>query len=142
MAYMISEKELANEYPEIFEYWHKDPDEIAGPAPQISIYGFQHGEGWHSIIEALCEMLERRNIEVKVVQTKEKFGGLRFYHGGVQTEEERESYMAMGAIQHAEEMSFHVCEDCGASAELRQEGWYRTLCDECWTDEKARRRQS
>jgi len=138
---MKCEEEIANEYPELFEYWHMDPSEADGPAPSICVDGFRCGKGWHNIIESVCEHLDRMDVEIRVTCIKEKFGGLRFYHGGVQAEEERDSYMAMGAIQQAEEMSFHVCEECGASAELRQSGWFRTLCDECWTEEQARRRE-
>jgi len=135
---MKSEEEIANEYPEIFEYWHEW--EFDGPPPQISIYGFQHNSGWNGIIESLCEQLERIDIEIRVTQSKEKFGGLRFYHNGVQSDDECDAYRAMGAIHQAEEMSFRVCENCGNTAELRREGWFRTLCEECWTEEKARRR--
>ncbi len=129
---MMSEEELADEYPEIFELWHKDADEIDGPAPQISVYGFQHREGWHGIIESLCETLNRSDIQITVVQSKEKFGGLRFYHNGISAADEWRSYQATGAIRHAEEMSFRVCEECGNPGEHRTEGWFETRCDDCY----------
>lgn len=135
------ERELVDEYPDLYEWYDKDPDAIDGAVPPLTIYGFSVGDGWYELLKSLSEHLTRRDVDVEVHQVKEKFGGLRFYHGGVQAEEERDSYMAMGAIQQAEEMSRHVCEDCGAPAELRDTGWYRTLCDECWSEEKARRRE-
>lgn len=136
------ERRLAEEYPEIFDYWNKEPDEIEGPPPSITIYGFRCGDGWYNLVESLCETLERLDVNIKVSTVKEKYGGLRFYHDGVShPEDEKKAYMAMGAIQQAEEMSFHVCEECGDSGEIRTSGWYRTLCDECWSEEKARRRE-
>jgi len=135
------ERQLVDEYPELYEWYDKDPDATDGPVPPLTAYGFSVGDGWYELLESLSEVLTRREVDVEVHQVKEKFGGLRFYHGGVESDEERDAYMAMGAIRHAEEMSFHVCEDCGAAAELRQQGWFRTLCDECWTEEKARRRE-
>jgi len=135
---MKTEQELVNEYPEIYELWHRD--EFDGPAPQISVYGFQHGEGWNGIIEALCEYLDRQKIDVTVVQQKQKFSGLRFYHDGVSSDEEKKSYMAMGAIAMAEKMSFHVCEECGDSGERRGGGWLRTLCSGCYEERQQKRR--
>ena len=129
---MKSEEEIVNEYPEIYELWHRD--EFDGPAPQISVFGFQHGEGWNGIIESLCECLDRQDVDITVVQQKEKWGGLRFYHNGVSADEERESYMAMGAIRMAGDMSLHVCEECGDAGERRTSGWYRTLCDDCYAE--------
>ena len=126
---MKSEQELVNEYPEIYELHGEDVD---APAPQISTFGFQHGEGWHGIIESLCEVLSRREVDVTVLQQKEKFGGLRFYDDGIEAKEEIESYMAIGAISHAEEMSFHVCEKCGDAGSHRNDGYMKTLCDECY----------
>lgn len=128
------ERELVEEYPDLYEWYDKDPDEIDGPVPPLTAYGFQHGDGWYNLLESLSETLTRLDVEIEVHQAKQKFGGLRFYHGGAKSDDESDSYMAMGAIQQAEEMSFHVCEECGASAELRQQGWFRTLCDECWTE--------
>lgn len=135
------ERQLVDNYPDLYEAYDWDADDIDGPVPSLTVYGFQHGDGWYNIIKSLSEMLTRRDVDITVHQSKEKFGGLRFYHGGVKSDEERDSYMAMGAIQQAEEMSFHVCEECGDSAELRDSGWFRTLCDECWSEEKARRRR-
>ncbi|MGB8477894.1 MAG: hypothetical protein WCE63_03510, partial [Acidobacteriaceae bacterium] len=49
--------------------------------------GFEHGDGWFSLLWRLCEDLEplvaeyesETGHQFKVVQVKEKFGGLRFY---------------------------------------------------------------
>lgn len=134
------EETLVEEYPDLYGWYGKDPDTIEGPPPPIALFGFSVGDGWYELLDSLSETLDKLDVELEAVQVKEKFGGLRFYHNGVSADEERKAYMAMGAIRHAENMSFHVCEECGASAELRTEGWYRTLCDECWSEDKSRRR--
>jgi hypothetical protein len=57
------------------------------------------------------------------VQVKEKFGGLRFYvHGGT------DKHHAL--ISFAEELSYKICEDCGAMQDTKTytQGWNRTLC--------------
>lgn len=138
MEYMKTEKEICDQYNKIFELWHKDAEEINSPAPQITLYGFQHNSGWHGIIEGLCKTLDQLNVSVTVVQSKEKFGGLRFYHNGIRHDDENKVQQALGAIRATENQSFHVCEECGAPGELRRNGWMRTRCDDCY-DEPDRR---
>jgi len=41
----MSEKEIAEQYPEMFEHWHKSASELEGAAPPIAVFGFQCGEG-------------------------------------------------------------------------------------------------
>lgn len=58
-----------------------------------------------------------------VQQIKEKFGTLRFYITG------GDRYIH-GAIQMADSMSEHICEECGNAGVRRPGGWIRTLCDQ------------
>lgn len=50
----------------------------------IDRFNFAVGEGWKEIVTSLCEKLDALRLpDLKVVQVKEKFGGLRFYvHDG------------------------------------------------------------
>jgi hypothetical protein len=95
-------------------------------------WGFCNGDGWFEILWRLCEDLEPlvAGHEFKVLQVKEKFGGLRFY---VRFDGLRLSH-ADDAISRrigaAMEESFHTCEVCGKPGELREARWIRTLCDE------------
>ena len=129
---MISEEELANKYPEMFELWHKEPDEIDGPAPQICIYGFQCDEGWNHLIDSVCYTLDTLDVTLTIHQIKQKFGGLRFYHSGIESDDMQKTYMATGAIRNVENMSRRVCEQCGSPASKRDDGWIRTRCDDCY----------
>ncbi|MGB8478745.1 MAG: hypothetical protein WCE63_07880, partial [Acidobacteriaceae bacterium] len=61
--------------------------------------------------------------QFKVVQVKEKFGGLRFY-----VEDANE--VMRQRIELAELKSFKTCEACGNSGQRRSHGRIQTLCDE------------
>ncbi len=61
--------------------------------------------------------------QVVVTQVKEKFGTLRFYHGGG-------DQFVDGLVSMAEAMSSVTCETCGAPGKSRGRGWYYTACDE------------
>ena len=60
-----------------------------------------------------------------LTQVKEKYGGLSFYYnGGDDT--------IYGMVRFAEELSYHICENCGSTTNVSQtEGWIKTLCDKC-----------
>ncbi|MGB8478936.1 MAG: hypothetical protein WCE63_08855, partial [Acidobacteriaceae bacterium] len=61
--------------------------------------------------------------QFKVVQVKEKFGGLRFY-----VEDANE--VIRQRIELAEMESFDTCEVCGKPGRRRSGGWIQTQCDE------------
>jgi len=92
--------------------------------------GFECNDGWFDIIYSLAHDLE---LEIKklpledqehitAVQVKEKYGTLRFY---MSSETDRMSEL----IAIAEDMSSKTCEVCGSKGELREGGWYTTLCE-------------
>ena len=92
-------------------------------------WGFECGDGWFDIINELCCLIEHelkynKELSVKVVQVKEKFGGLRFYINGGNEK-------IYGMISLAEQLSTITCEVCGSKGKLREDrAWLRTLCDE------------
>ena len=88
------------------------------------------GEGWHQLVKTLCGVIDNRRkfastkVDVKVRQIKEKFGGLRFYIDGGDDG-------IWGAIALAEELSLHMCEECGAPGkQVSPRGWIKTKCEE------------
>ena len=93
-------------------------------------WGFEHGDGWYSIIYNLSEKITKLDPTVEAVQVKEKFGGLRFYIGPVKIEHSKEVY---DAIDQAEDESFKTCEVCGSKENVTTEGsnWIKTLCEKC-----------
>lgn len=59
----------------------------------------------------------------RIMQVKEKFGGLRFYINGG---DKRIQHW----IEFAEAMSYKICEDCGAPGTVRNDtGWVHVKCD-------------
>lgn len=81
---------------------------------------FEDREAWMSREpRAIPERIE----QVRAVQVKEKFGGLRFYYNG------GDEYVR-GLVTMAEEMSYRICEVCSDKAAPTQGGWIRTLCEE------------
>lgn len=65
-------------------------------------------------------------------QIKEKFGGLRFYIGGVPTEVYKQ---VMDLIKEAEDLSLKTCENCGQPGVLCQRRtWLKTLCKKCFSE--------
>ena len=81
------------------------------------------GSGWASLINTVFDTLENIIGNVKIIQVKEKFGGLRIYTDVLNEELDT-------VIQKVGYDSFTICEECGALGKLRGGGWYRTLCDE------------
>lgn len=61
--------------------------------------------------------------QVVAMQVKEKYGSLRFYHGG--GDEIIDAY-----VTFAEYLSERTCEVCGATGKQRDGSWIVTRCDE------------
>jgi hypothetical protein len=83
------------------------------------------GDGWLPLLDDLFGKIIEADPEAKVLQVKEKFGGLRVYTSsavGVVSE----------AAMQAEGKSYTICQDCGAPGrEQTIRGWINTLCDDC-----------
>lgn len=98
------------------------------------------GKGWEKLYAPLFQLCNLLNIDV--LQVKEKFGGLRFYVGGVS-----EEYFDMvhAFIDAMAAYSYRVCEECGIRNKHCREGdktytpvkvtteggWLFTLCEQC-----------
>ena len=92
--------------------------------PIVDAYAFGVGEGWYSIIKSIIEELIELGWDKRLVQCKEKFGGLRFY---IETYPEG----AQEVIIKYEKLSYETCEKCGEKGTNRKiKGWIHTLCDD------------
>jgi len=94
---------------------------------QRPFYGFGCDDGWYKLIRDLLEELELMGMDenFRVLQVKEKFGGLRFYTQGASQEAARR-------IEEVCQDSFNVCERCGTRENVTTEGsWVVTLCKDC-----------
>ena len=138
------DRQLCEKYPKIFRNRH------SSELVTCMNFGFEHGDGWFSIIDALCANVQShvnsKRFDFKdlsdeefdekhqtvAAQVKEKFGGLRFYVDNC------DDYIR-GAVAMAESMSYRTCEHCGAQGRKRSGGWIRTLCDGCDVERKITR---
>lgn len=80
------------------------------------------GPGWSDLLRRLVDDLFAKGWDGRVLQVKEKFGGLRFYI----------NKCADGLddrISQAEDESYRTCEECGLPGVARSGGWIKTLCD-------------
>ena len=115
------EDKLVNRWPGWFDL---DGDPYLTCMPR----GFEHGDGWFDLIWRLCEqiveVLDDGEQPLKVLQVKDKFGGLRFLVEGGNNDAIRP------LIEAAEEQSFQTCEMCGQSGKLRHRGRSQTLCNQ------------
>ena len=80
------------------------------------------GPGWAVLVHMVFDTLATIKGQVKIVQVKEKWGGLRIYTDYVNEQLDK-------SVRAAERDSFTLCEECGLAGTLRQGSYYRTLCD-------------
>jgi len=105
----------------------------------LMAFGFECSDGWFDLINNLCECIQTYtdNNKIKqprVVQVKEKFGGLRYYV-------ENTDSTIQGMIWFAEDLSFKICEVCGEKGKLKEiRRWYQTLCDKHAKEKKEKKR--
>ncbi|WP_143754674.1 hypothetical protein [Caballeronia concitans] len=121
---------LRANYPLIFTVKRAAPrDDFCIPDSQRPIHarGFECGDGWFDLIDALCVQLQAATKngapQVVATQVKEKFGRLRFYSCGQNDEQE-------GMIELAEAISARLCEVCGNRGRIVEDRWLRTRCPE------------
>ena len=122
--------ELLKKYPVVFGQYKLPPTQTA------MCWGFEHGDGWYSIIDCLAFIIQRENERVQeqdkgaepmqAVQVKQKFAGLRFYMN-------YETDIVHGAIRMAESMSYRICEDCGSTQDVKftSSFYVQSLCKKC-----------
>lgn len=120
------DKALCEKFPGIFA------DRNASMTVTAMCWGFEVNDGWYSLLDVLCEELQRDTdqqgaLQVVATQVKEKFGGLRFY---VHAASDRQRAM----IDLAEALSYRTCEQCGAPGVLdeREGRWMTTRCPQHW----------
>lgn len=128
--------------------------------PRIDGWG-RIGFGWVSIIDHFFDVVDRvvpDDVELEIIQIKEKFGGLRLNCRPAREEEPTsffaidtgtsslrsegvtsspptvwENELRMARIL-AEQRSFHTCEKCGRPGRLRHRSLLFTACDQHATD--------
>lgn len=91
--------------------------------PILDSKSFGVGEGWLHLIKDMIEELIALGWDKRLQQSKEKFGGLRFY---IETYPEG----ATEVISKYEKLSYETCEECGADGSpIKINNWIHTFCD-------------
>jgi hypothetical protein len=86
------------------------------------------GPGWTRIIDDLHQRLVDCDPGYRLLQVKEKFGGLRFYAEFDPAVMER----CRALVRGAEAQAARTCERCGQPGRRRTDRrWILTLCDQC-----------
>lgn len=92
--------------------------------------GFRCGPGWYPLIERLsadiAAILDEMPLPAfRVLQVKQKFGGLRFRVTG-------SNERILNRIAKAQVEAAHTCEGCGGPSRIRSvDMWLTTNCDPC-----------
>jgi hypothetical protein len=86
-------------------------------------------DGWRiafgdTFIEELNQALGDEAKDFRILDIKEKFGGLRFYTNGCN----RQAYDVIHKYEH---ISFLICINCGKPATKISMGWICPYCDTC-----------
>lgn len=81
------------------------------------------GDGWLDLVVQAHQYCLGINPQYRIVQIKEKFGGLRYYVSGLP----EDAYSGLNSILAASQTT---CEECGQPGQTVGQGWVRTLCDE------------
>lgn len=91
--------------------------------------GLSVGDGWYRVLSgalAFMDQVRRRTGKpVTIHQIKEKFGGLRIYHGSPMTHLEREVFALL-----TEAVAEQTCDVCGEPGWIAEKvGWLACRCD-------------
>lgn len=121
---------LLRTYPTLFQEYEKKPAESP-----FAVYDFEIDDGWFELVKGLCESIMKLEPgpNFRVLQVKEKFGGLRFYCGGWPHKDGNylcQDSEAIGKlIGAAENDSMETCERCGSKEGVTLSGgWVKAYC--------------
>lgn len=124
---------IINDFPKLFEdrgTWRK--------------FYFETGDGWYALIYNACKELQewsdKNNIQITLLQIKEKFGPVRIYYmitndNGLNVAQSEIDTI----VEKAEELSTQTCEKCGNMENVKRTnfGWIKYFCAECATKRAA-----
>lgn len=90
-------------------------------------------EGWRKAFGLkICKEIKEELIKFnaldsyEIVEIKEKFGGLRWYDGGIPKDSK-----IFDIVNKYENLSYNICIECGKPAEWESNGWISPFCTEC-----------
>ncbi|MET9669681.1 hypothetical protein ABZY19_30710 [Streptomyces sp. NPDC006475] len=109
-----------------------DPTAAGAHPEQIPARVHAAGPGWRQLLEHLHEQIRAAFPGYRLLDLKEKFGGLRVYVEGPPGSGD----ILRSLIAPAEAEAERTCEFCGATGRVRTRGdqpggWRKAVCDTC-----------
>lgn len=99
----------------------------------IAVSYIECDDGWFDLIYELSNKIKEQNPEsdFKVIQIKEKFGGLRYYYEVGDSYGNPTMEKILELIVQYECTSYRICEICGKQAQTEMVNrWIKTVCQE------------
>mgnify|MGYP006921304027 CR=1 FL=1 len=126
------ENKLFIKYPHLFPNGRKVDERKS-----LMLFGMEHDDGWFNLLDNTLGCIQNyvdnnKKDQPVVLQVKEKYGGIRIYLSP-------QDDMINGMIWLAEYISNHTCEQCGKSGLLKDMGYVKTLCEECYNEKQKER---
>jgi hypothetical protein len=123
------ERRLYYKYPEMLDGMVKSARDTC------MCFGFDVGNGWRKLIENLLKELgefsKQNHFSIKILQVKEKLGGLRVYIR-LFSESKRDLKSTFDEVYNiiytTEDKSYEICEVCGKPGGTSKGGWKISLC--------------
>jgi hypothetical protein len=120
----MTQSEIIKKYPELFGEAPYDPRKT------LIAFGLEVSENWLPTLDKgfqeIADIVKKENLnDFRIIQVKEKFGGLRVYS--------RYSIDEIDEIIDRMETEVEtICEKCGSTeGKFRSNGWMRITCDKC-----------
>jgi hypothetical protein len=120
----MTQSEIIKKYPELFGEPPYDPKE------SLICFGLEVSVNWLPVLDKgfqqMAEIVKKENLDdFRIIQVKEKFGGLRVYTRYSIDEIDK-------IIDRMEKEVESICEKCGSpEGKWREDGWMRVTCDIC-----------
>lgn len=88
-------------------------------------------DGWQGLVTQVCEQVHHSGLDIRWVQIKEKFAGLRMYR--TRPIEAAAALARIDAlIGDAQSQSERTCCKCsGPAQQIQMDSWWLTLCSAC-----------
>jgi hypothetical protein len=116
----------------VYHVSEDEPEITFDDLDKESSLGAYVGPGWQPIILALNKICKKLDSGHKIVQIKEKFGGLRYYYYSSGDLEDDVSESIYTLVSFVETICYLMCENCGSTQNVSTEGqWLKTKCDNC-----------
>ena len=117
--FLLPRNRWTDEVPEDYDYTYTELDAMPRG------WRIRFGE---EMVEEISQELKKYDFEdrYRIIQIKEKYGGLRWYDGGVPI-----NSAIHDIIRKYDELSYRTCIRCGKPAKYITNGWISPFCEDC-----------